>query len=191
MAKANNSANVSVGQGVAGGYVFSAPLTATIPTDYSTPLPEEFVNLGYVTEDGIEFSYDGDSEDYHDLNGDVYESAEGAQTEEVIFTLAEIMSDALKESYGADNVTDEDGMITVKHNSLPRDERIYAFELLLKNGRKWRSVVPRGKATRSGSTTVAKSDILANQITVKTFPDAEGNRLYDYIESTETQAGGE
>lgn len=187
MAEKNNAANVSVGQGVQGGYVFSAPLTATVPTDYKTPLPEEFVNLGYVTEDGIEFSYDADTEDYNDMNGDVYESSEGAQKEEVIFTLAEVKSDALAESYGRDNVTDDNGMITVKHNSLPRDERVYAFDLLLKNGRRWRVVVPRGKATRSGSVVVAKSDIVANQITVKTFPDIDGNRMYDYIESTETQ----
>lgn len=189
MATAKNDAgNVSVGQGVSGGYAYSAPLTATIPTDYKTPLGEEFVNMGFITEDGIEFSYDADSEDFHDLNGDIYESTAGAQTEEVIFTLAETKHDSLAEAYGQANVTDDAGMITVKHNSLPVDERIYVFELILKNGRRWRAIVPRGKASRSGSTVVAKSDIMGYEVTVKCLPDLDGNRMIDYIESTETKA---
>lgn len=186
MAEKNNASNVSVGQGVSGGYAFSAPITATVPTDWETPLPEEFVNMGFITEDGIEFGYDADQTDFYDLNGDVYETSAGSQSEEIVFTLAEVKGVSLKEAYGQGNVEDSEGTITVKHNSLEHEERIYVFELLLKNGRRWRSVAPRGKATRSSSTTVAKGDILGYQVTVKTFPDAEGNRIYDYIQSNET-----
>lgn len=183
----NNASNVSVGQGVSGGYAFSAPLGTTIPTDYDTPLDDAFVNMGFITEDGIEFGQDADQTDFYDLNGDVYETASGSQSEQVVFTLAEVKKDSLAEAYGQDNVTDDGGMITVKHNSIEHDERIYVFELLLKNGRKWRNVVPRGKAARSSSVTVSKGDIVGNQITVKTFPDENGNRMYDYIQSNDTQ----
>lgn len=187
VAAKNNASNVSVGQGVSGGYSFSAPLGTPIPTDYDTPLDDAFVNMGFITEDGIEFGQDADQTDFYDLNGDVYETASGSQSEQVVFTLAEVKKDSLAEAYGQDNVTDDGGMITVKHNSIEHDERIYVFELLLKNGRKWRNVVPRGKAARSSSVTVSKGDIVGNQITVKTFPDENGNRMYDYIQSNDTQ----
>lgn len=183
MGKKNDSTNVSVGQGVAGGYAFSAPLTATIPTDFNSPLSEEFVNLGYITEDGVEFSYDSSVEEYYDMNGDLYESSEGQQTEEVVLTLAEIMKDSLAEAFGHDNVEDAEGKLTVKHNSVLHNERIYVFEFILKNGRKWRAVVPRGKANRSSSATISKSGIVAYQITIKCSPDNDGNRIIDYIES--------
>lgn len=188
MADKNNAGNVSVGKGVSGGYAFSAPLTATVPTDYKTALPEEFVNLGFITEDGIEFSLDADTEDYYDLNGDPYESAVGTQTEEVVLTLAEIMKNSAAEAFGHNNVTDEDGTLKIRHNSNLHDERIYVFELLLKNGRKWRCVVPRGKASRSGSTTVANGDIVGYEITIKCAPNADGDRMLDYIESTSVSA---
>lgn len=183
----NNATNVSVGRGVTGGYAYSAPITATVPTDYSTPLGEGFSNLGFITEDGIEFGLDSDDNEFNDMNGDVYESSTGSEKETAILTLAEIKMDSLAEAYGKENVTDADGMITVKHNTTEHDERIYVFELLLKNGRKWRVVIPRGKAKRSSSVTVAKGDIVGYQITITTFPDTDGNRMYDYYESTETQ----
>lgn len=186
MAKNNSTENVSVGKGVAGGYAYSAPITATVPTDNTSELGEGFVNLGFITEDGIEFALDTDDEDYNDMNGDVYETTAGSQTESVVLTLAETMKDSLAEAYGHSNVTDEDGTLTVKHNSLDHEERVYVFELLLKNNRKWRAVVPRGKATLSSSTTVSKSDIVGHQITIKCLPDDAGNRMYDYIESTAT-----
>lgn len=188
MGKKNDTANVSVGKGVAGGYAFSAPITATVPNDYKTPLAEEFVNLGYITEDGIEFALDADTEDFNDMNGDVYETVDGTQTETVVLTLAETMKDSLSEAFGHSNVSDEDGTLTVKHNSTEHEERIYVFELLLKNGRKWRAVVPHGKASRTSSTTVSKSGIVGYQITIKCLPDGDGNRIIDYIEDTKADA---
>lgn len=187
MSKKNDTSNVSVGQGVQGGYAFSAPISATVPTDYSTELSEDFVNLGFITEDGIEFGYDGDAQDYSDLNGDVIESAEGKQSEDIVLTLAEVMKDSLSEVFGHTNVDEQEQMITVKHNTLPHEERIYVFELLLKNGRKWRCVVPRGKASRSGSVTVNKTNLVGYQVTIKCTPDNDGNRMYDYIESNGAQ----
>jgi hypothetical protein len=44
----NAVANVSTTKGVSGGYFFSAPSTATVPTDITTALPSDFVNLGFI-----------------------------------------------------------------------------------------------------------------------------------------------
>lgn len=188
MVAKNDTSNVSVGKGVAGGYAFSAPATVAVPTDYKTPLPEGFVNLGYITEDGIEFSYDSDTEDFNDMNGDTIESSEGAQTEEVILTLAETMKDSLSEAYGHSNVTATDDTLTVKHNSESHQERVYVFELLLKNGRKWRVVVPRGTARRSSSVTVNKTNLIGYQVTIKCLPNTDGDRMIDYIQVKNTDS---
>ena len=48
----NNQANVSAGKGVKGGYIFSAPVGTTLPTDIDTELDEAFKCLGFISEDG-------------------------------------------------------------------------------------------------------------------------------------------
>ncbi len=47
-----SKANVIAGKPKVGGAVFRAPLGTALPTDATTPLPEAFVELGYVSSDG-------------------------------------------------------------------------------------------------------------------------------------------
>ena len=48
----NNQANVSSAKGVKGGYIFSAPVGTTLPTDIKTSLDTAFKCLGFISEDG-------------------------------------------------------------------------------------------------------------------------------------------
>lgn len=188
-ATANNTANVSAGKGVAGGYFFSAPLTATVPTDNTTALAAAFVNLGFISEDGVNEEIDKDNETFKDMNGDTVVTASSSREETIEVTLIEVKKDALAEQYGHSNVTDANGKITVKHNGTEPDSRIYVLELLLKDNRKWRQVIPNGKVTEVGALSIASGELVGRQITITASPDALGNSVYDYIDSTETTAG--
>jgi len=49
----NDKDNITIGRPKVGGAIYWAPLGSTLPTDATTSLSDEFVNLGYVTEDGV------------------------------------------------------------------------------------------------------------------------------------------
>lgn len=191
-ATSNSQRNVSAGKGVKGGYIFSAPVGTALPTDIDTKLDPAFECLGFISEDGYVETVDEDSDDLVDMNGDLMDSTNSNRVESAQFTLAEIKAGALKRQYGDANVTDEGGVITVRHNSDSHPIFAYVLELLLKNGRRWRKVVPQGQSSELDDLTIASSELCQRALTMKYLTDDDGNTCYDYIESTETDkpAGG-
>lgn len=184
----NNQANVSSAKGVKGGYIFSAPEGTALPTDIKTQLDPAFKCLGFISEDGYVETVDEDADDITDMNGDVMDSTNSNRVESAQLTLAEIKAETLKRQYGDANVTDANGIITVKHNADSHDVFAYVLELVLKNGRRWRKVVPRGKSSELDDLTIASSDLCQRALTMKYLTDEQGNTCYDYFESTETRA---
>ena len=187
-ATTNNTANVSAGKGVKGGYIFSAPVGTALPTDIDSKLDNAFKVLGFISEDGITISVEEDSSDLVDMNGDVMDSTYSNRAETLAFTLEEIKAGTFKAEHGSLNVTDENGLITIKHNGDNHDSNSYVFELLLKDGRRWRMVVPNAKLSELGDLTISSSELCQREITLKCAVDTAGNTIYDYIESTETEA---
>lgn len=182
----NNQANVSSAKGVKGGYIFSAPVGTDLPTDIETKLDPAFKCLGFISEDGYVETIDEDDDDINDMNGDVMDSANSKRVESAQLTFAEIKASTLKRQYGDANVTDENGLITVKHNADSHDVFSYILELVLKNGRRWRKVVPKGKSSELDDLTIASSELCQRALTMKYLTDEHGNTCYDYYESTET-----
>ncbi len=182
MAESNNTQNVSVGKGVVGGYLFSAPSGTTPPTDYSTALANTFVNLGYVTDDGATFSTDTDSNTFKDLNGDDIATSSGGKTRTLNVQLAEVKADSLKEVFGQDAVTvdSQTGAITIVHNNNDMPHRVVVLELVLRDGRRWRRVLPDAQVTEWGDLTVLYSDLVTFDIT---YTLNGANPIYDYIQA--------
>lgn len=187
-ATANNTDNVSSAKGVRGGYIFSAPVGTTLPTDIETKLDAAFKVLGFISSDGYTETTESDSEDITDMNGDLMDSPQTSRVESGQLTLAEIKAETLKVQYGEDNVTDADGIITVKHNGNSATTRAYVLELVLKNGRRWRKVIPLGQSADLDDLTIAIGELCARALTIKYLTDTQGNTCYDYYESTETSA---
>lgn len=183
----NNAANVSAGKGVKGGYIYSAPVNTTLPTDIKATLAPAFKCLGFISEDGYVETLEEDSEDIVDMNGDLMDSSNSNRVESAQFTLAEIKAETLKRQYGENNVTDKNGMISVKHNSDSHPAFCYVLELVLKNGRRWRKVVPQAQSSELDDLTIASSELCQRALTMKYLTDEDGNTCYDYFESTETE----
>ena len=131
---------------------------------------------------------DEDSDDIPDMNGDIMDSTNSNRVESAQFTLAEIKAETLKRQYGEKNVTDANGVITVKHNSNSHDIFSYVLELVLKNNRRWRKVIPAGKSAELDDLNISSSELCQRPLTMKYLTDEDGNTCYDYFESTETTA---
>lgn len=187
----NNTINVSVGKGVTGGYMFVAPQGSTLPTDYETALDGAFLNVGYLGDDGIVFSDSSSNDSFYDLNGDSIETSASEIEKTFTVTFREIKKDTLAILVGSANVTDADGKLTA-HDKGPNDAAYsVVFELLLKNGRKWRRVVPNCKLGELGDMTVVSTELIGREVTMSALKDATSGDYYtDYYASTETTASG-
>ena len=61
-------------------------------------------------------------------------------------------------------------------------------KLVLKDGRRWRKVVPKGKSDELDELNLAIGELCARPITIKYLSDEGGDTCVDFIESTETEA---
>ena len=183
MADQNNTANVSVGKGKVGGYCFTAPAGTSLPSDASTALAGAYVNLGYISEDGLTNSISTDSSEIKDWNGDTILTVISSRTETFQFTLVETKVDVLKEVFGASNVTEAGGKVTVKSNNSAYPIKPYVFEVVLTGNRIERIVLPAGQITELGDMSYQAGEAIGYEITVTGTPDSSGNTSYRYIET--------
>lgn len=184
----NNAANVSVGKGVSGGYMFVAPAGTALPTDYTTELSAEFLNMGYIGEDGVSFANSSSAESQVDMNGDTVDTSASEIEKTFTAKLLEIKKDTRALVVGSDNVTDENGVLTVHDKGPSEEEHVVVFELLLKNGRRWRRVGERVKLGELGDMAINYTELVGEEVTMTVLKGTEsGDYWTDYIQSTETE----
>lgn len=186
---ANSTANVSYGKFLTGGYFFMAPAGTTLPTDNTTALDAAFLNIGFLGDDGVNFSDSSSTENAFDANGDAIATSQGEIEKTFTVTFREIKKDSLAVLYGSANVTDADGVLTV-HDKGPNSATYVAvFEIRLKDGRKWRRVVPQCQPGELGDQTIVYNELVGRELTMAALLDSTSGSYYiDYIDSTEPEA---
>lgn len=185
----NSTANVSYGKFLSGGYFFLAPSGTTLPTDNTTTLDAAFLNMGFLGDDGVNFSDSSSTENAYDANGDSIATSQGEIEKTFTVTFREIKKDSLAVLYGSANVTDAEGKLTV-HDKGPNDATyVGVFEIRLKDGRKWRRVVPQCQPGELGDQTIVYNELVGRELTMAALLDSTSGSYYiDYIDSTETEA---
>lgn len=185
----NSTENVSYGKFKSGGYFFLAPSGTALPTDNTTALAETFLNMGFLGDDGVNFSDSSSTETAYDANGDSIATSQGEIEKTFTVTFREIKKDSLAVLYGSANVTDSDGTITVHDKGPNATTYVGVFEILLKDGRKWRRIVPQCQPGELGDQTIAYNELVGREITMAALLDSTSGSYYiDYIDSTETEA---
>lgn len=180
-----NASNVSFGKPKATGGVYVAPKGTALPTDATTSLAQSYVNLGYVSEDGLVNSVETDVSDVYAWGGDNVLSDQTRFKETFTVNLLETSADALAVYYGEDNVIIDGDEITVKQSSKPLEEMVVVFEVVLTGGRIKRIVVPHAKISdRSGEITYTDGDAITYPAQFVAFPDEDGNTHTEYIALT-------
>jgi hypothetical protein len=182
----NSTTNVSAGKPKVGGAIFVAPSTETLPTDATTALPESFVCVGYISDDGVNNKIEMKNNDIQAWGGDTVLNAQESRAETYEFTMIETNEASLKQAFGEENVT-VDGVTkvtTVKHNGLERKAYVYVVEMIMTGNRVKRTVIPNGKVTDIGEIKYVDKEPIGYDTTITALPDASGNTAYDYIAST-------
>lgn len=109
----NDADNITIGLPKTGGAVYWAPLGTTLPTDATTSLNAAFLNLGYITEDGVTVSTSEESDTVNAWGPEPVMVNQTGYSETVTLNLLEtIRPAALQYVRGSANVSvDEDGAI--------------------------------------------------------------------------------
>lgn len=168
------AANVRVG--VTGG-VYRAPLGTALPTDATSPIPAEFLDVGYIHEDGVTQSQETDTEDIVAWqNGDVVRKVQTSH--DLTFTVPMIETKAITLGlyYNDDAATDSTFQVTGAQATH------YAWIIDVVDGdHVVRMCLPDGQVTEKGEVTYQNSEAVSYEITLSAYPDVDGVKAYGYV----------
>ena len=175
--------NVSAATPGVSGAIYRAPIGTTLPTDASTTLDVAFVELGYVSEDGLVNTNSPETENIKEWGGTDVLNVLTEKTDEWQCTLIEVLNvNVLKAIYGANNVSGTLAAgITVTANTDEQEEAIWVVDMVMRNGVLKRVVIPNGKISELGDITYKRDEAVGYEITLTGLADASGNTHYEYI----------
>lgn len=155
-----NMANDATEVRVAGaGQVFAAPEGSTLPTDVATALDAAFVDMGYVTPDGVTFTHGRETEDLDAWQGSKVRVLTLSEPVSVAFALMQTSGDVLKLAFGGGTITDN----TTYYNFTPPvgSNAVRALVIEFTDGAlKYRYVIPRAQIEGEVSYTLTGQDAL-------------------------------
>lgn len=184
----NNTKNAGYAKFKTGAYFFIAPYGTALPTDNTTELNEAFENMGFMGDNGFTFGNSSSTSNGLDANGDSIATSAGEVQKTMNCIFRELKAAGLKVVYGKNNVTDENGVLTVHDKGPNSDVYSAVLEILLADGRKDRKVVPQCVPNQLGDETVAYTELVGKDMTFAVLLDPTlGDYYVDYIDSTETK----
>ncbi len=180
---ATTATNVTAGKPMVGGAVHWAPTGTAIPTDASAALAEAFVDMGYISEDGVTNSDERESEEIKDWGGNTVLTLQTGKTDTFGMTFIEALNvDVLKRIYGSDNVSGTLATgITVRANADELETGVWVIDMIMTEGAKKRIVIPAGKITETEEITYASGEAVGYGVTITAFPGSDGDSHKEYI----------
>lgn len=166
------------------GAVFRAPLNTALPTDATSTLATDYVDLGYVSEDGLTNTNSPESDNIKAWGGQIVLTVQTEKNDEFGLTLISATNaDVLKAIYGEDNVTVSGDNISVKATADEQEEAVYVFDMILRDGTIKRIVIPDGKITEIGDITYKDDEVVGYELTITCVADKNNVTHHEYISS--------
>ena len=177
-----NAANVSAGKPKVAGAVYRAPKGTTLPTDATTALASAFVDMGYVSEDGVVNSNSPSSEKIKDWGGQVVLIVKSEQPDTFKIKFIEALNtNVLQTVYGSANVTTSTNKINVVVNGADPGEYVYAIDMVMTGGALKRIVIPCGALSALADIVYKNNEAVGYEVTLDALPDSSGNNHYEYF----------
>lgn len=166
------------------GGVYVGPLGTTAPTDTAADWDEDFLDLGYLSEDGISEAHEDDvSEVKAWQNGTIVRRQISGSSATYSFTMIETTKTGLELYYKGSTVVGSHasghGPASLAVGAPTSDRRAFGFDVL--DGDKIeRWVVPIGEVTERGEKTYVSEDAVGYPVTVTAYPGDDGVHTFRY-----------
>lgn len=181
---ANNAANVSAGKPKIGGAIFRAPKGTALPSTAVAQLNEAFINLGFVSEDGVKNANSPESQVIKEWGGGVVLTTQNGKEDKFSFTLIESLNpEVLKVVFGDQNVSGTLATgISVTSNDDAQEGHAYVIDMEMKGGYIRRICIPDATVSEVGEISYKSAEAIGYAITLQAAKDSSGNSHYEYIQ---------
>lgn len=180
--------NVTTGKPKVGGAIHRAPVGTPLPTSATEALNSAFIEMGYLSEDGLKNSNSPDTDKIKAWGGDTVLVTQNGKDDTFSGTFIEATNaEVLKMVYGDKNVAGSLATgITIKANSDEAESYSYVFDMILRDNTLKRIVLPSAKVSDVGDITYSDDDVVGYETTLNAAPDDAGNTHYEYIVAGKT-----
>ena len=145
------------------GHVWAAPAGTALPTDLGA-LDPAFVDMGYVTTDGVGFTFSRESDDLDAWQGDKVRVLSSREPMSLTFALMQTNGDALLLALGGGQITANGGVFTYTPVAGTNEVRALVVDFL-DEGLNYRYVIPRAQIEGDVAFTLQRSDALTYPLT--------------------------
>lgn len=165
------------------GGLYKGALTVTVPTDLT--VPSAMTHLGFIGADGIDEKVDRNTKKIFDWGGDTIASPQENYAQTATFTLMEFLNTEVQKAYnGAGNVTvtaasvSHGTQMAIVQTSDVLPNFTWLWDTYSPGGKHITKFFPIGRVESQDTLKWARTDVLAQRVTVTFFPDATGRYSY-------------
>ncbi len=182
----NTKENVTIGSPRVAGAIFVGTSAKTIlPKDADTALGGDFKCIGYLSEDGVSFGEESDSEEKKAWGGVTVRTSNSGFTEKCTFTPIETNETVARLVYGDENVevTMDGGKrkMVIAHNGNELPKLPLVIETIAGDGILKRYAAPSAQLIERGDITLNGNDMDGRELTFKLYADSKNNTMYEYV----------
>lgn len=173
-----NATNARVG---ITGAIYAAPLGSTAPTDATSSLAVAYLDLGYISDDGVEESWDDSVSRFTAWqNATTIRSAVTDSVGTLKFTMLETKKTTLEAFYRGSTVTTPSaGNYKLSVKPIVSAPRAWVLDVV--DGAKLeRTYIGNGEITERGSVMFANGEMKMYPVTLTFYPDANGDLAVKY-----------
>lgn len=165
--------------GGSGGGARYAPTGTALPTTPSATPNVAFVDVGYISEDGISEAIDDSTTEIKAWqNADVVRRIQTDHSVQYKFAMIETNANVLSAYYGGNYTA---GVVQIKSGVLPHKAWVLDFA----DGTNLiRIVIPDGQIVERGETKYANGEVIMYPVTIECYPDASGVKAYKYLSTS-------
>lgn len=187
-----NKGNVTVGKPLVAGAVYRAPVGTTLPTAADATLDEAFAPVGYISDEGLRWSYSGDGDVIRAWGRDVVARPAGAVDDVASFQMLETVNEeAVKAFWGDDARQIISGGYALQVGVPSPVQYSWVIDMLLPtkpdpsviwpNPRVRRIVIPAASVRDREEIVYQDSELVAYGVSLKAAKDSAGKYHYEYF----------
>lgn len=166
----------------AGGIVSVAPTGSTLPTTTAATLDAAFVDVGLISEDGLEVNASADYQTIKAWDGSTVRKIQSSFDPTFKFTMMETNAESLELYWSGSTVESNTGESKIEIGAFASDRRSFVIDV--EDGtRIIRYVLPVAEVTERTAIAHKNTEAVAYGITLTAYPDTNNVAIYEYIDT--------